>query len=232
MKKAFWTFGILAFLGTTSAMAAGGTTTPAFNWSGPYVGLTAGYMLATSQTTDYLNNGAGPLHAEGDPNPSGIFGGLYAGFNHKVSERIVLGIEGDINVGSINGTDTSIVDASGPLPSGFHHSDDIGLFGAGRVRLGLDTGSLMPYLAGGIAFAGAHANLVHNSDISNNYQTLVGWTAGAGLDYALTPHLAGRLEYRYTNYGSLNGVFQNFPTEAVQATFSSHTIQVGLAYKF
>ncbi len=48
---------------------------PAFNWTGPYVGLTGGYGWGTTD---------------------GFLGGGLAGYNFQVSPNVVLGVEGDI----------------------------------------------------------------------------------------------------------------------------------------
>ncbi len=48
---------------------------PAFDWTGPYVGLTGGYGWGTS---------------------SGLLGGGFAGYNFQVNPNVVVGLEGDI----------------------------------------------------------------------------------------------------------------------------------------
>lgn len=48
---------------------------PAFDWSGPYLGLTGGYGWGTTD---------------------GWLGGAFAGYNFQVSPNVVVGVEGDI----------------------------------------------------------------------------------------------------------------------------------------
>ena len=55
----------------------------------------------------------------------------------------------------------------------------------------------------------------------------MGCTIGAGLDYAFTNNLIGRIEYRYTDLGSAwvgNSVFRT--------RFDSNVVMAGLLYKF
>ncbi len=62
---------------------------PAFDWTGPYVGLTGGYGWGTS---------------------SGWLGGAYAGYNFQVNPNWVVGLEGDIVATnkSSNGWDSTL----------------------------------------------------------------------------------------------------------------------------
>ena len=57
---------------------------------------------------------------------------------------------------------------------------------------------------------------------TTNSKTLVGWTAGAGVDYAVPqlPHWAVRAEYRYTDLGHID---VNAPATAFPAGAGPHT---------
>ena len=59
-----------------------------------------------------------------------------------------------------------------------------------------------------------------------------GWTVGAGVDYAFTNNVFGRIEYRYTNLGTLG--FVNVPTNSADAGNKQpiSDVRVGMAYKF
>jgi outer membrane immunogenic protein len=52
-----------------------------------------------------------------------------------------------------------------------------------------------------------------------------GWTAGAGLDYALTYNIFGRVEWRYNDYGSkvLLGI---------DTVFNQKVVTVGVGFRF
>ena len=62
---------------------------------------------------------------------------------------------------------------------------------------------LLVYGKGGVAFAQDHSTLndVFGGSASTS-QTRTGWTAGAGLEYALDRNWSAKLEYDYLGFGS------------------------------
>jgi outer membrane immunogenic protein len=91
------------------------------------------------------------------------------------------------------------------------------------------------YGTGGLAFA----------DISHIYKNLVagstettagvrtGWTAGAGVEVALTQNILVRAEYRYTDFGHYRyDSVVTFPGLTGQQEPTSSSVRVGAAYKF
>ncbi len=65
-----------------------------------------------------------------------------------------------------------------------------------------------------------------------NGATAYGWTAGAGIDYAITNSVFGRVEYRHTSLAapSFVDVASNSSDTANKAPIND--FRVGLAYKF
>ena len=62
---------------------------------------------------------------------------------------------------------------------------------------------------------------------------LAGWTAGAGVEVALTPNLIARAEYRYTDYRPYRyDSVSAFPGFTGQQEPRFGAIRVGAAYKF
>ena len=59
--------------------------------------------------------------------------------------------------------------------------------------------------------------------------TMLGWTAGAGADVKVTEQIFGRVEYRYSDYGS-----KDFNTgSGIQSVDSSdHRVSFGIGMKF
>lgn len=94
------------------------------------------------------------------------------------------------------------------------------------------------YGTGGVAFAPintTNTNLT-NGVIAQYRDTRVGWTAGGGIEYAVTNNWSIRAEYRYTNYGTfLTNV--NAPNGAPfkignQVHFTDNRATAGFSYKF
>jgi opacity protein-like surface antigen len=65
-----------------------------------------------------------------------------------------------------------------------------------------------------------------------NNANLSGWTVGAGLDYAFTNNVFGRIEYRYTDLGTTN--FLSVPTNSGESgnKVTISDLRVGIAHKF
>ena len=86
-------------------------------------------------------------------------------------------------------------------------------------------GRFMVYGTGGLAVANAEASNATSSDS----QTAVGWTAGAGVEAAVTDNVFARVEYRYTDLGSDSYSLDSGDTDA---ELKSHGVMVGLGFKF
>jgi outer membrane immunogenic protein len=173
----------------------------AFDWTGFYVGAEFGGAWAQSRAYYPIAGPAGYLPYD----PNGVFGGLYAGYNYQFAGGVVVGVEGDVNYGDVRrGTYYHDV-PTGSIPSDTGVGD-LSWFGSARARLGYAFDRFLPFVTGGAAFADYRNTLVANSNPSfsgSSDHTMVGWTVGGGLDYALASNVTLRLEYRYADYGSV-----------------------------
>ena len=120
-----------------------------------------------------------------------------------------------------------------------------GVQGSVRARAGYAFDRLLPYVTGGVAFGSFYTDAqLFGTDLDGvtnfaasgtNSATRVGWTLGAGLEYAINNHWSARGEYRYTDFGHL--AISTDPS-AIDAVFAvdrqldQHQVQVGFSYKF
>ncbi len=205
--------GLLALLGAVPAYAADVVeqapeppaapmeTPPLNTWSGPYAGVTLGYGFAGKTST-----------ATGDIDTDGFIGGGFAGYNFQ-SGMFVYGAEGDVNYSDLSG-DNGVTSARS------------GIDGSLRARMGVAvTDDILLYGTAG----GAAQRLKISDPAGSDSQAMLGWTAGAGVDVKLTEQVFGRVEYRYTDFGS-----QDFNTGSGSQSVdtSSNRVSVGLGMKF
>jgi outer membrane immunogenic protein len=180
------------------------------NWDGLFVGAFAGAGWGTIVDED----GALAGLATGELDLTGWQAGVTAGFNVTVSEAIVAGLVGDIAWSNISGTeDTS--------------SYDVNWTGSIRGRLGFDGGVFLPYVTGGLAFANATATDTDGT-IYEDTQTHIGWTVGAGVEFAVADNVSLDLQYRYSDFGSKD--YDLGGANAISLT--SHAITAGVNFKF
>jgi outer membrane immunogenic protein len=170
-----------------------------------------------------------------DYSVTGPFAGIFVGGNYQV-DRFVLGIEGDWQGSNLTGSNQSLapLGATGALPGGpFTVSTTTKDYGSIRGRFAVAFDRFLVFGTGGwavgnpstaFALTGA-APFVTTSGKSD------GWTAGAGVEYAITDTILGRIEYRYTNLEASG--FVNAPTTAADAGTSTpiSDFRVGFAYK-
>ncbi|WP_019223727.1 outer membrane protein [Bartonella rattaustraliani] len=117
-------------------------------------------------------------------------------------------------------------------------------FGATRVRVGFSFDRFMPYVAGGIAYTQlrnilekgketsiarkASEEAVDFSDwLHDEKKTMVGYTFGGGVDFAMSDNIILRAEYRYSDFGK-----KKFLYDKVEMNYKTNEFQVGVAYKF
>ncbi|WP_139412817.1 outer membrane protein [Bartonella mastomydis] len=116
--------------------------------------------------------------------------------------------------------------------------------GATRVRIGFAADRIMPYIAGGVAYTqmqgisalevkkGLHADadankVVASGNVYDETKTLVGFTLGAGVDFAMTDNVLLRAEYRYSDYGK-----KKYFNDTKELQYKTNDFRVGVAYKF
>lgn len=173
-------------------------------WTGPYIGVHGGYGFG-----NWESNAPGLFAI--DQNLRGAFAGIQSGYNWQLSQNWIFGLEGDSSWGSIKG-------------SAGANSADIDAMGTVRARLGYTAGNMLTYATGG--FAWMHADSISTAALSRD-QYYLGWTIGAGVEYALSPRWSTKLEYLYSQY-SLSDVIGG---PNVTEDFSIHTVKVGLNYR-
>jgi outer membrane immunogenic protein len=123
---------------------------------------------------------------------------------------------------------------AGTFPGGpFTVSTTIKDYGSIRARFGVAFDRFLLFGTAGWAWGnpsnayalyGAPPFLTHGGISS-------GWTAGAGIDYAFTNDVFGRIEYRYTNLGTSS--FVSGPTDSADAghRVPISDVRAGIAYK-
>jgi outer membrane protein OmpA-like peptidoglycan-associated protein/opacity protein-like surface antigen len=223
-------FAALAATFSTSAFAQG-YAQPGYGWwNGFEVGIQGGYGWGTSSgkllTPDTTSTGTFPHYNFGT---SGGVGGVHLGYDWEMTPW-VLGIEGDIEGGSVGGRERfPRLDVGVGTNMNFDSSI--------RGVAGWSFGQTLLYGTFGAAFGNVvdHYNEPIGVRIAGDSSTRVGWTAGAGLAYAFTPQWDANVEYRYTNLGQLGRIIDGGLANGGIETnnlFKYNMIRVGLTYRF
>jgi outer membrane immunogenic protein len=192
------------------------TVVPGFTWTGGYIGGQVGYAWGDGHAEDTGGSNT-------DPDPDGFIGGVYVGYNHQLSNNIVIGGELDVVYADVDGT-AGVFDDDG-IPEGVDFTQELKWSGAARVRLGYAVDRFLPYVAGGVAFGEIGGGNGGNTDEFKD--TYTGWTIGVGTEYAFTDNMIGRVESRYTDFGD-----ESFFDGAVNQDLSTNEVRFGIAYKF
>ena len=180
------------------------TQAPIFTWTGLYVGLQAGYAWDRVSLDNTF--AAFPLNAKRD----GFVGGAHIGYLYQTGPA-VFGLEGDVEGTTIKNS---------------------GLRVSLRGRLGFAADRALFYVTGGGALANQNYSLVSPfapAFSTNASATKLGWTVGAGVEYAFAPNWSARVEYRYSDFGKLN--VANFVAPA-NISRRENAVRVGVSYHF
>lgn len=240
MKKLLSVSVLVAGMIATSAVAADlATVAPepaaplptAYNWAGPYIGAQAGYSFGNFSS--YSTNLVGTFPVNFDHDINTFRAGLHAGYNLQF-DHYVVGVEGDIGFGA--GDDERRTPAFGVVYTANTKSN---FDGSLRLRVGYAIDNFLIYGTGGLAFGnvetkyGCDGCVDAASAIYKVSDTRIGWTIGAGLEYAFTENLSARLEYRYTDLGKKTEVFPS-PIVAISHDneYTSNQVMLGVTYHF
>jgi high affinity Mn2+ porin len=196
-----------------------------YDWTGFYVGGHFGYGGAG------LGPDTNPLPLQGVLFPhsaTGLIAGFQMGYNRELANHVVLGIEADASF-------TSPTNDPALTPAPFNTTLDY--VGTVRGRIGYAFGRWMPYGTGGFAWGHTHVNI--NEDPRNvtdivatvgHYQA--GWTAGLGLEYAVSGNWSAKLEYDHVDLSRQTYDLSGFGLPAVAVDPRIDVVKLGLNYRF
>ena len=187
---------------------------PAYNWSGFYIGAMGGYGW-------------------GDNAGSGGFGGGTVGYNWQFpGSQFVFGIEVDAAAASIKDSFTENVDVGIGALTPLRQDSKIDAFGSVTGRAGFAMDAALIYAKGGYAWANNTATisvpeLGLTSSASKSHS---GYTLGGGVEYMFAPNWSAKGEYMFTSLGSKT---YNLGGDLFDSgTVDFHTIKVGVNYHF
>jgi outer membrane immunogenic protein len=179
--------------------------TPVYEWSGVYIGGVIGGAWSTHDVSDQaLGPFLGQPYAQGIA-ASGMIGGADGGARYQLG-KLVVGVEGDITFGNLNGTNAS---AMGPDSFTISRAitADTKWTATAAATFGIaGEGNWLFYGKAGVAFADTGYTdswtvpgmLPFGGTASD---TTVGWTAGTGVEWAVSNAWSLKAEYDYLDFG-------------------------------
>jgi outer membrane immunogenic protein len=184
----------------------------AVDWSGFYAGAHLGYGAGTM-----LLESPGLIDPDDEEQPvDGFFGGVQLGYNIQ-ADTLVFGVQTDLSLSTI----ASDEDGGGA-------DDTVDWLGSTTARIGLALDGVLPYLKAGVAYGGGTGDAA-GVQVSNTH---VGWTAGAGVEFAVADNISLFGEYAYTDLGVETYTFGAPVNADVDVSMQLHTVKAGLNFGF
>ena len=184
----------------------------AYNWTGFYAGINGGWGWGTGSMSG--STATGDLQGSG-----GLIGGTL-GYNWQ-SGQVVWGLETDLDWSGIKGSGNCRGTPNCEVKNDW--------LGTTRLRLGWANDRWMPYLTGGVAYGDVKANV---NGFPGGSETRVGWTAGGGVEFAISQPWTAKVEYLYVDLGDFNCGTKCGGTSPDNVNFRSHIVRAGLNYRF
>lgn len=188
-----------------------------YDWSGAYIGAHAGHGWGGA-SNNWHGGGFPPWQTDGDINYQSLSGGVHAGYQMQTG-GLVAGVETDISQARYFGDDSQF--------AGVVNQIEIGAVGSLRGRLGWAHDNIMIYGTAGVAAGSFLKSELGGAPMTP--QLAIGWTAGGGVELAVSEQVWVRAEYLHTRFGNVEtnlGYMHraNAPTLNV--------LRVGASYRF
>ncbi len=181
---------------------------PASIWTGFYAGVHAGWTGGEFKTTDTVVTSRTQTQKD-----SSFSGGALVGYNYQI-QQFVLGAEADITAFNLK---KAKLGAVGSLETSANYLATV------RGRVGYAVDRFLPFVTAGVAFTDSKQAY----PLASQSKTRTGYALGAGVDYAFTNNIIGRVEYQYAKFD--NTKF-NFVTDKSDLTL--HQVRAAVSYKF
>jgi outer membrane immunogenic protein len=231
--------------------------TAPFTFTGFYAGANVGGALGGTKYLETPSGAFGPAAASAagvgtsSTAPRGVLGGLEAGYSWQLGS-FVLGIETDFSGWDMSSNSGQSAAGTPPPVFGLPAGTLIPYTASGTVtsnwlytlrpRIGFANGNMLTYLTAGLAVTnlrfsesitlGSGAPILTGSTSS----TVAGWTAGGGVEYALSYNWFIKAEYLYASFSNqtaaqVTGAFPSL-TGTATANLNANILRGGFDYRF
>jgi outer membrane immunogenic protein len=194
---------------------------PVYNWTGFYVGATAGYGWGSYN--QYSPTSSGPV-----VNPKDFIAGGTVGYNWQTANW-VLGLEADFSSG-IKGSDSVGTTGIGVICGSGVCDVNVTYFGTARARAGIAVNQWLLFGTAGLAY-GRYSGGIQNSPQEGS-STKTGWTAGGGVEYAFYSKWSAKFEYLYVNLADAVFGAGALPGSTYNASGHFNVVRLGVNYHF
>ena len=199
-----------------------------FSWTGLYLGANLGGAWATGDAR--FTDTFGSL-VTGSLDSSSVIGGGQIGYNWQAGQ-LVVGLEADIAAQNLASSGSTVGNAVTVSREGRW-------IGTVRPRIGYAAGNALIYATGGLAYGNVEHTVTENRfggtrSVSES-STRVGWTIGAGIEWALNRNWTIGAEYLHIDLGSttVNAAASGpFPAASTRFEDREDVIRAKLNYKF
>jgi outer membrane immunogenic protein len=208
-------------------------SSPIWNRTGIYIGGHIGGLRFQSRDwTVRTPGGAFYGQSIGSHDANGWIGGIHVGYHYQLAKGFLIGLQGDYAWGDASGNHDS------ERETGVAYHSKVKSLATITGRLGYAVNRLLGYIRGGVAWERndfwATTTILGTAYTAD--ATLLGWTLGAGAEYAFTQRLFGFIEYDYYNFGTRNIAFtpqvSGLPTGYLDITQTTSAVRIGVSYRF
>lgn len=192
-------------------------------WSRPYIGIVGGVGSGdlTLSADDSFGNSI-----SGSQTFGGLSGGIRLGYDHVVSENVLIGGRGEINLTNIASRNELSVGGT-TIGTVEHTLDWLAVLGA---RVGMTDRNMLYYAHAGAAVGGV-SSTVDGNDIPGLIDNpRLGYSVGIGAEYAIGEHATLVTEYSYTDFAKFD--LYNEAGITVSDDLSFHRIATGINFRF
>jgi len=200
---------------------------PPFSWTGFYIGLNAGGAFGSSTWTT-------PVGSISSFDVSGGLAGGQIGGNYQIGQ-FVIGVEGDGDWQNVRGATANGICGIAAIGGCAVASNWLATI---RGRAGFAADRALFYITGGGAFTNVKPS---TGALPYGGGSEAGWTAGGGIEYAITDNWTAKVEYLYASFQSATcnasscapvNAAPTFAFAPDTVTFHENIVRAGVNYKF
>jgi high affinity Mn2+ porin len=213
-----------------------------YDWTGFYAGAHLGYAWGRSNWSEQPDGISDTLNMfqryDAFTDTGSWFGGLQAGYDYMLPNRVVIGVMTDLSAPSwqsINGVSIGGISSDIVSPSLGNETltETVMDMGTVRGRIGYAPGNWLFYATGGFAWAYDQLTVTQldNSNTTDMpFLWRFGYAVGAGVEMPLAPNWTAGIEYLYTHYGDSTTGYAN-AAQTVQSNLSLQELRLTLNYR-